>query len=394
LMGLFSLELTLARRIKPLSPKKMWSRAGTAQKLAAVYFLVSLVSTVLSEYPVGAVFGMSRREGLLTLGIYSGCFLCVSVFGKPSRRLLYMFGISMTVFCVICILQFKGLDPFDLFPGELTYLDADILYPGVYIGTIGNADHAASLLCIAIPLFMWPLLKCRCKTDILLLPPLALCLYVLFKLDVKSGILGICVGTVFSLAEFITDNKKIKKYLRSFVVVLVVAALITVYFAPMQGFLYEMQQVMHGNWNDVFGSGRIYIWKSVMALVPERLLFGHGPDTMLAAGIPGYDFHAPAVTVPTVVDAAHNEYLNILYHQGLFGVVTYLAFLISIGVKCFTSRSSTSAAALAGSAICCMIQAFFGISVCYAAGLFWIILALLEKTYKRGNENERSETTA
>ena len=148
------------------------------------------------------------------------------------------------------------------------------------------------------------------------------------------------------------------------------------------GTVYELSQIMHGNWDEHFGSGRIYIWQQVLEQIPKNLWFGTGPDTMRAAGISGFSHYNSAlgVELPYIVDTAHNEYLNILFHQGLFALLAYLSALVVSAYHWIKySGKSGFAAACGGAVLCYCVQAFFGFSMCASAGLFWLVWALLER---------------
>ena len=143
---------------------------------------------------------------------------------------------------------------------------------------------------------------------------------VLVIMDVKAGWMGVVLGGLLSLPVVAPVKKEYRKWLWAAVVVLLLSGLLLVYTAPITGMMYELQQVLHGNWGDHFGSGRVSIWRQVLQKVPDRLFWGVGPDTMYAAGI-------RLGTV--IIDCAHNEYLNVLFHQGLFGLFSYLMILIT-----------------------------------------------------------------
>ena len=82
LMVLFSVELMIVRRIRPPGPITLWRKASMVQRLLVVFWALSGISTILSPYASEALVGMSRQEGFLTITIYCGCFLCVSVYGR------------------------------------------------------------------------------------------------------------------------------------------------------------------------------------------------------------------------------------------------------------------------------------------------------------------------
>ncbi|MBR3704257.1 MAG: hypothetical protein IKM11_02045, partial [Oscillospiraceae bacterium] len=92
------------------------------------------------------------------------------------------------------------------------------------------------------------------------------------------------------------------------------------------------------------------------------------------------------------IDLAHNEYLNILFHQGVFALLAYLAALFLAAVEWLRCSRRNGASAAVGSAVLCYcVQAFFGFSLCMVSPYFWIMLAFLEITKKLtingGSEN-------
>lgn len=372
LMLLFTLEMLLVRRIKLISPKKLWCRASGVQRLIFVFWVATILSAVLSPYFPYTLTGMSRNEGLLTISIYCGCFLCVSSFAKRKPYLIWVLGAVMTVLCGICLLQLQGLNPLGLYPAGYNYFDADVAYLGSYLGTIGNAGLTAALLCLMLPLFWVLLLRLSGKLKLLLIIPTVLCLIVLIQMNVQAGIMALLVGTPVTLATVFPINKGRRKWLWGGVAVLFFAGFCWVYFGQhTAGAIYELHEILHGNWDPFFGSGRIHAWKNILARVPRRPLLGTGPDTMLAAQI---------TLGSNPVDVAHNEYLNILYHQGFFGFIPYLTALVLSAIKWLRkSPERALAAALGGGVLYYSIQAFFSFSMCQSAGLFWLIWALLER---------------
>ena len=115
------------------------------------------------------------------------------------------------------------------------------------------------------------------------------------------------------------------------------AGLLGIYFfgGRLGGFLYEASQVLHGNLDDSFGSGRIYIWRNVLELVPERLLFGGGPETLALRMEAAFERYDPelGILIHSAIDVAHNEYLNVLVNQGLLALAAELIALVLCAVQ-------------------------------------------------------------
>ncbi len=378
IMLLFTAEMMLVGWVKPIHPLKMWQKASWTQRIIVLYFLVSLVSTLASPYRDLAWKGMSRYEGMITIGLYCGVALCVSVFGIPKERTWKIFSLSMCAFCLICVLQMVDLNPLGLYPADLRYSDANKLYAGVYLGTIGNADLVAALLCLAIPIFLMHAVNDDGKIEWIILAAFVLSIIVLFWMDVKAGLVGLFVGMWFAAPAAFPMNGLAKKRMFLAVPVCTLLALLLIRAVPLNGTLYEIHQCLHGNWADEFGSGRIYIWKQVLKKAANQIFLGSGPDTMMAANIAGFDFSGElGFAVETYVDAAHNEYLNVLFHQGVFALVAFIGVLVSCVVKWFWQNQwDRHTAGLGCAMMCYCVQAMFGLSMCLTAGFFWVVLGM------------------
>lgn len=389
LMLLFTVEMALMGKLRLVSPRSLWKKADLTQKAVVIYCAVSILSASFSPHRAAAWLGMSRYEGACTILIYCGCFICVSAFAPDVAWMMRVFGASMVLYCVLCLLQMHGYDPLKQYPDGLSYFDANIEYPGIYLGTTGNADYVAALLCMATAVFFVLLLRRKDRMDLLYILPLTLCVIVLVKMNVQAGLVAILCGTLLILPAVLPLRTGVKLLLWMVFGVCTVVGIVVIYHVPVNGTLYELQQILHGNWNERFGSGRIYIWKQVLQRIPDHLVFGTGPDTMMAARILGDDFVLPdGYVLKTGIDAAHNEYLNILYHQGVIGLLSYLTIVLSLLVRWLRSdQGDRIAHAVGAAAVFYCIQAFFGIAVCLTSGVFWVLMGILEnRVYKRGQE--------
>lgn len=162
------------------------------------------------------------------------------------------------------------------------------------------------------------------------------------------------------------------------------AGLAAVYLIPFaSGPAYELRQILHGNPDPSFGSGRIRIWKEVLRLIGEAPLLGGGPDTLIARIPFTFTRYSEEVggVVEAVVDAAHNDLLNIAVNLGLPALGFYLAGLTAwfTGLK---KRSNPAALILLPGIVGYLLQGCFTISVCTVAAPFWILLALGEPNIK------------
>ena len=352
--------------------------ADAVSLLLLAFLLFSAVSALLSEYG-GTFLGNGRREGLLTVAVYVFSCLLVSRLARPARWMLYLFGASVTAFCVLSLLQFTGLNPLGLFPDGMTYLDAGTLYSGEYFGFVGNAGLSVAVLSLAAGIFAMALIKLPGKARLLLAVPLLLSVLVILKSGVSAGAVALGGGVLLSLPCLPGREKKTaRRILFITVPAVIILALLLLMLLPVggSGTLYEASALLHGDIHDTFGSGRIYIWRSCLRLFAEKPLFGGGPDTLGLRGIaPFMRWDAARGMIKRGIDAAHNEYLNILVNQGIFAIAAYLAALVIAAVRWY--RTASPAAAIAGTGVLFYcIQAFFGISSCVSAPLFWLALGL------------------
>ena len=124
---------------------------------------------------------------------------------------------------------------------------------------------------------------------------------------------------------------------------------------------------------DAFGSGRLYIWRSVWPLFSERPLLGGGPDTLGLRTDAAFTRWDPELgqTIRAAVDSAHNEYLGVLINQGAPALGCYLVR---------EAPANRTAALCGGAALAYCIQAFFGVSSPISTPYLWLALGLLNSS--------------
>lgn len=349
--------------------------------LMAVFIAVTWLSAVLSPYWPETVIGASRFEGALSITVYALCFILVSAFGRADRAHLICLGASVSAFCLLSAAQLQGYNPFGLYPQGYSYLDRDVAYHGAYIGTIGNVDLAAAFLSLVIPILLYSVVRLEGRLRFALLIPLALAAYVLVGIDVSAGFMGAGLGVILSVPVAWARGERLRRGMFIALAALVAVALLTVFSVDMgSGPLHEAHQVLHGNFDMSFGSGRLKIWGEVARALDGRLLLGAGPDTMIYGGLEGfarYDAQR-GLRIIAQIDVAHNEYLNILYHQGVFALGAYLGALFLLAKGWLRAAPGNPGAAVLGAGVLgYCIQAFFSFSVCITAPFFWTALGLL-----------------
>lgn len=372
------LELTLVGALPFPRPISFWKALNHPQKTMCLLWLCSAISTILSTHPKLSLWGSERREGLITITLYIGCCLAISLYGKLRPWMLWLFAITMSLNCILALIQLAGYNPFHLYPQGLNYYDKYELYAGEFLGTIGNVDILSAVLCIAILLFWIALIRGSNPRRWLLCIPLGLCVIVLFRAFVSGGIVAVCSSILLTIPVLQTTHKA-RKTAWITVFLLCIIGIVAIYLLGYRtsGFIYEASELLHGHWDDSFGSGRLYIWRTAAELIPQHPLFGCGPDTLglqIDAAFERINKSVGAV-IHSQVDNAHNEYLNMLVERGAVTLMIYLALLVQCAYHWVRNAAKQPAAALCGGAVLAYcIQAFFGLSSPASAIYFWLAL--------------------
>ena len=352
-----------------------------AQICAALYLLFTLIAALVSPFRGDVWLGASRGEGFFAIALYALTFLCVSQFARPRAWMVYLLGGSCVLFSLVCILQLRSVNVFSLFPEGLTYWDGNVSYRGQYIGTIGNVDHVAAFLSLAIPILACAVLRMGDRRRFVLLAPLALLLYVLVRIDVAAGLLAVGAGALLCLPVVLPGSRRRRLVAFALLAVFIVSGLTLLRVRDFGSqTLHEAHELLNGRWSPRFGSGRLYIWSETLKRAARRLPFGYGPDTMILTEIEPFRRYDARLgrTVVSLIDSAHNEYLNILFHQGVFALLAYLGMIVSALIGWIRHAPARPAAAILGCGVLCYcIQALFGISQVITTVYFWVALALL-----------------
>lgn len=349
--------------------------------LLLLFLLFTAVSAVVSPYFPHTVIGYHRFEGLLTVACYVISALMVSSFAEVKPYLLWIFAAAMTVFCLICFLQFLGFNPLGLYPEGLNYYDGNAAYRYEFLGTLGNTNLVAAVLSLAAPAFAVALFRGKGKKRFFLLIPLISVILVTVFSNVAAAYVGVFGSLILSVPFALMKNRKKRILVFLLICALILAALFLVFLWDFgNGTLHELHALLHGEWDDDFGTGRLFIWRNVLALVPERPLFGGGCDTLgqrMTAEFQRYD-PEKAVTYRASIDTAHNEYLNILVNEGALALGAYLGALVLSFIVFLKNSPKNPGAAICGAGMLgYLIQAFFGMRMCITAPFFWLFWGLL-----------------
>ena len=158
------------------------------------------------------------------------------------------------------------------------------------------------------------------------------------------------------------------------------------------GVLYEFGQMLyHGNFNDKFGSKRLFTWKRTIRLAGNKPIFGSGPDSFCTVFNEVYGEESKKFFGGRNLDKAHNEYLQLLICSGMTGLGAFLTFIGSLIVRSFQRAADNPMLVCCGTAVIAYaVHAFFGYSLPINTPLMWILLGLTGAAVRVEGDKVRS----
>lgn len=392
-------------------------KAGEAPRLcaggAAVIALMAIAcaSALFSPYGAVTLIGAGRYDGLVSLLLYGAIFIGVSAYGRPLPRYAAALGLSLGLCCLVAVFQLCGANTLKLFSGGLNYYDKGVAYSAEFLGTIGNVDVLAALLCLAVPILFGAFACKGGKYSWLYLVPAALGLFTALKSGVASAKLGLAAGIIVGGLILINKDRLRRLSLCAVIIAAVIAISGFTRFydggvklgcAPEEvrqshsGTMYEIKEILSGNIDDSFGSGRIGIWRQLLEKYPDRPILGGGPGTVSERVEINFQRFVPETgrTLKTRVDNAHNEFLGYLMDLGALGFLAYLALVVTT-LLLFIKRRNSQTSYLGCGLMGYCVQSFFGLGLCLVLPVVWLCWGLfwsgyLEENHGRSNLQKTS----
>ncbi len=345
-------------------------KPGVAEWSAIAFLVLSAISAFASEHFPRTLVGATRSEGLLTIALYVLVFIFLSQNWETPRSFVPFLAIVMLVESAIVLLQLIDLNVMGLYPRGENYHIALEKYNGAFISTIGNADISSAFFSLMTPV-LWGLGFEYKRHRILIFASAILSLLATLMMSVSAGVVALALTLLIALPFTLLPKKKAVLLIVSLLTVL----LLVLYLLPIgNGTLFEIHSLLHGKADGDFGSGRLHIWKEVLKNL-DNLAFGNGPDTMFYADLEPFTKITGGKTITRKIDIAHNDYLNVLFHQGLFALVAYLGVFTSL----FKKRPSPLQRSVRLGIFAYAVQIFFSYSSCPSAIFFWIMLGIMNE---------------
>ena len=144
----------------------------------------------------------------------------------------------------------------------------------------------------------------------------------------------------------------------------------------------EIVNLSQGTLNAESGNYRIAIWGNALTMGKDNLFFGTGIGTFYDS-FREFMSGTPIFKTAKKVDTAHNEYIHLFCTVGIFGLLSYLGFLVSLAIKGFKNINKNPYILILGSAVLgYAVYAFFSFSIVIVTPIFWIFLGLLYNRIK------------
>ncbi len=158
-------------------------------------------------------------------------------------------------------------------------------------------------------------------------------LYCIFMSGSRGGFIALVV-TLASFAIIYPSDFK-----RKFVILLISGAFILVSWTVIAPILPDniIERMSIQSVVETGGSGRVDIWISMLHEIvqtPSKLIWGRGADAMHEIFIGGH--------VGMVV--AHNQFIQVLFNQGIFGFMAYMMLPCSSFLRCVVKRKTVAIA--------------------------------------------------
>lgn len=425
--------------------KFLEKKLSIVQKLAIIFLSLNIVSCFISPFlkDYNLFVGVGRREGLITSCLYILTFLYISYFGKFKKKYILYFSVSSILINLIAILQFIGLNPFNM------YQDGIGTHNVSFMTTIGNVDFISALytILLSVSFGAFVFLNNNWYENLIHLLSILMGSFILEIIDVSSGKFAFAIVLILLIPFIFKNNVRLARFLKIMVMILsgiviniilnveyhydlgklgfyfqfnyivllffiviiilyllskyvnnleyklndsktfiknyykllvvsCLLGLIIIFLVPFKsGFLYEIHELLHFNFDDNFGTYRIFLWKRTIPLIKNYTLFGSGPDTFALRFMPLYTDDITKIGPLTINDTAANIYLTMLVNLGVVGTTSYVLFLISqliIGIKRMNNNSRVLLIAI----MCYAIQSFFNLSVVIVSPIFWILMGV------------------
>lgn len=369
------------------------------------YAGATIISTVFSISPRLSLFGdIIRKESMFTLLAYVMLTFLFSQYVETERQyrsLLQGLLFSSILISINGILNYSGYYP-------IKHLVPFSGREGPGVGSLmGNPNFLGKYLVIILPLFIAYYFSARNVTlSIFYSAGFLLCLCALILTFTRASWLGFLIGIViFGLLTgkaILRESRK--RILASMLAICIIVSISMCALLPKEeGYFFNyVKDNIHSAFDLKKGAGvatRLFLWEKAIAIIKERPLVGFGPDTNGIAmqnynleycmKFNDWEKHIEGGKEIikfynwTVIDRAHNNYLDITIGQGLIGLAAYMSIIITFLVWLWRTVKSEDDffkriifCGIFASFCGCLVNDFFVFSIVSVSPTFWSLMGL------------------
>ena len=345
--------------------------------LCIVFGIISTIFAFDRNIALEGCWG--RYEGLFSILYYLTLMLLSTFVSKKYKK----FIVNIILVCGLVQVLYSICQVFNLFNVKQVFHNKELWILGLTKNP--NFFGTYMLLCLSYSLGLVIDSK-KIKSCIIYGLLSFLFMFGLLTCNTASAAVGLIFVLIY-IFIYCLKNKFYEKFLTVFVIVLSITCLTvcikkTTLVNDVIKIGKEATEVAKGNFDDSFGTKRMFIWKETLKIVPNHLWHGVGIDSFHKA-FNGSFLVRFVGTKGKIYDKAHNEYLQTLVTQGIFALVSYLFVYGYIVFKGTKNAFKNKQIYLVLPVIGYLVQAFFNISTIEVAPIFYMALGLgYEKTIK------------
>ncbi len=325
-----------------------WRPMPLFKQCISVYFVLVVISSILSLYPEIVLWGMPNYlEGTIAIGCYCVLFLTAANLAIEIKSLHTPLAIATWGMFICAALQYFNLDWFQTASHFIVFGPHPEFQMSIQgwplFGTLMNGNVLGSFSALVYPFF------------------LARRRWALTMISVLLAVGSQSRGAWFAMAlATVYLALKYRAWRLAIPLVFFSLGIGMVYLHPTHGgFKWSLQS-----------SGRVYVWKKTIGMLSVGdLFYGHGPGafTMEFPQGDAAGKRAQGWQPETIVDRPHNFYLQVIHASG---VISLIALLVLFGGFLLESKEIAINAAV----LSYLVNVFFTDSCTSVAPLFWILL--------------------